>query len=477
MLRTLVPVERELRHDDGQVFLSRVLPYRTVEDVIAGVVLSFVDITDRRRVEEDLRTSEAWLSGQKAAFQAAVKGAPLGTSLGILMRTAVAQIDHGIRCVVYVSDPAKTHLRQVAGMPEGYVGCMDGFKIAADSLACGLVMHTGEPIITPDVAEDPAWQSWLPLAERHHFRACWSFPIETEGKVVGTLAMYFPEPREATERDHEFATVLTRAAAIIISHHQEAEERTRAEAALRESEAKLRTALQEAEAASQSKDHFLAVLSHELRTPLMPITMALGILDRRPDVPDAIRETHAMIRRNVELEARFINDMLDVTRIARGKMEIVREPMDLHEAVRRAVEVSTPDFEAKGQRLTVTMDSPECRLSGDLARLQQVFWNLLKNASKFTPEGGAITICSYCPPGEHHRVEVMDTGIGMEAEAVERIFRPFEQANVSITREFGGLGLGLAIAKATVEAHGGTLRASSPGPGQGATFTVSLPTA
>ena len=442
---------------------------------IAGVVLSFVDITERKRVEEDLRTSEAWLAGQKAAFQAAVKGAPLETPLGILIRTAVKQVNNGLRCGIYIADGDRAELHHAAGMPDAYAECVDGFKIGPSALACGLAVHTGLPVITPDVQAEPLWKPWLWLAEKYYFRACWSFPIEAEGKIVGTLAMYFPNPREATERDQEFASVLTRAAAIIISHHQEAEERVRAEGALRESEARLRTALQEAEAANQSKDHFLAVLSHELRTPLMPITMALAILDRHPDVSKAVREAHEMIRRNVDLEARFIDDLLDVTRVARGKMEIVRADMDLHEAVRRAVEVSTPDIEAKGQRLTVTMESPECWLSGDLARLQQVFWNLLKNASKFTPEGGTITIGSLCPPGEDHRVEVTDTGIGMEAEVVERIFRPFEQANVSITREFGGLGLGLSIAKATVEAHGGSLHASSPGPGQGATFTVLLP--
>ncbi len=252
-------------------------------------------------------------------------------------------------------------------------------------------------------------------------------------------------------------------------------QRKRAEEAIRAAFLEVEQARGEAVAANQAKDHFLAVLSHELRTPLMPITMALAGLARRQDVPEPIRKAHEMIARNVELEARFIDDMLDVTRIARGKMEIVRKDMDLHEAVRRAVEVATSDIEAKDQRLTVTLEAGECRLNADFARLQQVFWNLLKNASKFTPKGGAIEIRSWCPDDEHHTVEVIDTGIGLEAEAAERIFNAFEQASASITREFGGLGLGLAIAKATVEAHGGTLRASSPGPGQGAAFTVNLP--
>ena len=231
----------------------------------------------------------------------------------------------------------------------------------------------------------------------------------------------------------------------------------------------------EAEAAGQAKDHFLAVLSHELRTPLMPIQMALGTLSRRHDLPAPVRAAHEMITRNVELEAHFIDDMLDMTRIARGKMEIVSEPMDLHEAARRAVEVSLPDLEAKGQRLTVALDAADHRLNADFARLQQAMWNLLKNASKFTPGGGAISLRTRNEMAGQIVVEITDSGIGMEPAVIERVFKPFEQADVSITQRFGGLGLGLAIAKGTVDAHGGDLRASSAGPGQGATFTMCLP--
>ncbi len=244
---------------------------------------------------------------------------------------------------------------------------------------------------------------------------------------------------------------------------------------LKEAERETEHARAAVEAAGQAKDHFLAVLSHELRTPLMPITMALAVLARRPDLPEAVTRTFAMIQRNVELEARFIDDLLDVTRIERGKMEIARADINLYEAIERAVEVSMPDIEARGQRLTVALEGSACPYHGDPARLQQVFWNLLKNASKFTPPGGAIEIRSSCRIGDQVVVEVIDTGIGLEADTIERIFRPFEQASVTITREFGGLGLGLAIAKATVDAHGGTLRVASPGLGQGATFTVSLP--
>ena len=241
-------------------------------------------------------------------------------------------------------------------------------------------------------------------------------------------------------------------------------------AALQETE----QARAEAEAASKTKDHFLAVLSHELRTPLTPVMMAVRMLGRTKNLPGSTREALEMIQRNVQIEAHLIDDLLDVTRITRGKLEIVREPVDLHESVRRAVEVAAGDIQGKGQHITVELRAAEHELRGDSTRLQQIFWNLLKNASKFTPDGGAITVTSRNEPGRIV-VEVADTGIGFEPEAVNRIFQAFEQANPDVTRQYGGLGLGLAISKATADAHGGGLRARSEGRGRGAVFTVDLP--
>ncbi len=255
-----------------------------------------------------------------------------------------------------------------------------------------------------------------------------------------------------------------------------------ARAQLEQSHAELQTALQEteraraaAEAANRAKDHFLAVLSHELRTPLTPVLMATNMLQQRHDLPPPVEKALAMIHRNVELEVHFIDEMLDLTRLSQGKMELLCAPMDLHEAIRRAVEVSESDMQEKGQRLEVSLEAPRHMLQGDSARLQQVFWNLLKNAAKFTPAGGEIHLRTRSAGTEGIEVEVTDTGIGMAADTLGKVFQPFEQADPSIAQQFGGLGLGLAIAKASVSAHGGTIRAASAGQGQGATFTVSLP--
>ncbi|MEH2067825.1 MAG: ATP-binding protein [Nostoc sp.] len=200
------------------------------------------DLIEQRQAQAALCESEAWLASQKSAFQVALKGATLEASLGVLIRTAIEQSSTDVRCAFYIADDTGSQLRHVAGMPETYVECVDGFKIGADSLTCGLAFYTGQPIITPDVTKDPRWKDWLWLAQEYEYRSVWSFPIETtQAKVVGTFTMYFKHPREVTPRDYEFAAVLTRAAAIVISQNQQAQERARAEAALRESEEKYRS--------------------------------------------------------------------------------------------------------------------------------------------------------------------------------------------------------------------------------------------
>jgi two-component system, chemotaxis family, CheB/CheR fusion protein len=234
------------------------------------------------------------------------------------------------------------------------------------------------------------------------------------------------------------------------------------------------TAREDLEAANQAKDRFLAALSHELRTPLTPIAVAVHALARRTDLPEPAREALEMIRRNVRLESHLINDLLDVTRISRGQLEIISEPIDLHVMIAGAVEICEADIRGRNQELMVSLDAALHRTEGDFNRLQQVVWRLLKNASKFTRSGGEIHVSSRSE-ASRFLMAVSDNGTGIEPEALQTIFGAFDHGNESVGREFGGLGLGLAISKAAVEAHGGILRAESGGRGQGATFTVELP--
>ncbi len=182
-----------------------------------------------------------------------------------------------------------------------------------------------------------------------------------------------------------------------------------------------------------------------------------------------------MIRRNVELEARLIDDLLDVTRIVRGKLELHKQPIELCTVLHRAIEVCTPDIAARKLHFGVDIPDGPYLVEADAARLQQVFWNLLKNAIKFTPEGGCVGIRCRRDGADHILVEVNDSGVGIERAALPLIFNAFEQGERSRTRQFGGLGLGLTISKAMVEMHGGRIEATSPGKDQGATFRVRLP--
>ncbi|MEO8836365.1 MAG: PAS domain-containing sensor histidine kinase [Caldimonas sp.] len=237
-----------------------------------------------------------------------------------------------------------------------------------------------------------------------------------------------------------------------------------------------RRARAEAEAASHAKDRFLAILSHELRTPLTPVVMALHALERSAELPASLRGTVELIRRNVRAELLLIDDLLDVTRISTGKFEMARDETDMHEVVRAAAAICEPDVLAKRQRLAIDLAAPRHVVPGDAPRLQQVVWNLLKNASKFTPEGGEIRVAT-SNVESHLVIAVADNGMGIAAEALPLIFDAFAQEGQWVTSEFGGLGLGLAIAKATVDAHGGMLAAASAGRDLGAAFTITLPLA
>ncbi len=229
----------------------------------------------------------------------------------------------------------------------------------------------------------------------------------------------------------------------------------------------------EAEAAAKAKDHFLAIVSHELRTPLTPVLMTVNSLSRRTDLPERVREGLQMIKRNVEIESHFIDDLLEVTRINRQKFEIVKKPLDLHEVIRAGSAVALPDITAKDQQLSVNLEATSYNMDGDFTRLQQVVWNLLKNASKFTPKKGWIKVQTR-NIGDCFVLVISDNGIGIPAEALPRIFDAFDQGSQGTSRAFGGLGLGLAISKATIDAHGGSIRADSDGCNCGATFTIEL---
>ena len=229
----------------------------------------------------------------------------------------------------------------------------------------------------------------------------------------------------------------------------------------------------EALAATRAKDQFLATLSHELRTPLSPIANLIAVIKLRRDLPEGLRPLLETMERNLWLEVQLVDDLLDTTRIMSKKLQLKREELDLHQLLHEVMEMLVDDFKQAEIELVVQLQARKSRIDADPVRIRQVFWNLLKNALKFTPPSGKVRLRSLNPILEQIEVRITDTGRGMEPAQIERLFEPFEQVRDA---DRGGLGLGLAIAKGIVDAHGGRVSAVSKGRNQGSRFSVILPT-
>ena len=230
-----------------------------------------------------------------------------------------------------------------------------------------------------------------------------------------------------------------------------------------------------AEKASKTKDNFLAALSHELRTPLTPALAAANYLAANAaKLPAEFVEDIEIIKRNVRLQARLIDDLLDLTRVTRGKLDLQFEDVDAHILVRDAIDIANSAIAAKKLTFSAHLNAEEHYIRADSIRIQQVFWNLINNAVKFTPSDGKIDIRTSNDDHGRFRFEITDNGIGIEVDRQASLFAPFEQADPSISRQFGGLGLGLAISKHLINLHGGTIEAHSRGRSYGSTFTLAL---
>ena len=286
-------------------------------------------------------------------------------------------------------------------------------------------------------------------------------PISARGRVLGVITlMYLTEDRPCGENELALAEELGQRAALALENAQ-----------LYKAAQK---ALSEAERANHAKDRFLAMLSHELRTPLTPVLTSIFEVESDEQISSEVRDSLQVIRRNVELEARLIDDLLDLTRISKGKLQLSLEYVDAHVLLRSALDICQSEIKNKKLRVETELDATKVNLRADPARLQQIFWNLIKNAVKFTPKRGQLTLRTSDEVDGRLRVSITDTGIGIDSETLPKVFNAFEQGERSGT---GGLGLGLAITKALVETHGGQITAESAGEGRGATFTASFPLA
>jgi signal transduction histidine kinase/response regulator RpfG family c-di-GMP phosphodiesterase len=367
-----------------------------------------------------------------------------------------AEEDGGIRQVAIAHrDPAEepTVQRLAEGFPSSPAARKGGahvLKTGKSQMVCDV--YNGE---LREVFEEKADRELIRSFSAKSFIAV---PLRAHDRVLGAIIMINTSPgRICGHEELSLAEELAHRAALAVDN-----------AGLYQSAQKARA---ESDRANRAKDSFLAMLSHELRTPLTPILTSVLALEQTDDLSEELRASLQMIRRNVELEARLIDDLLDLTRISKGKVQLNLEEVDAHLLLRSALEICQADIEKKNLALRTEFAAEKVCLLADPARLQQIFWNLIKNAVKFTPVGGRLEIRTQNLDGQLC-VEVSDTGMGIDAETLPKIFNAFEQGDRT---QLGGLGLGLAISKALVETHSGKLTAASDGQDKGATFTAIFP--
>ncbi|MDP9003760.1 MAG: PAS domain S-box protein, partial [Verrucomicrobiota bacterium] len=321
----------------------------------------------------------------------------------------------------------------------------------------GRVVTYHQPAYIVDVRDD----NNFPRAESAvaaGLRGAVAFPLRAHGKTKGVLELFSREFARPDEDLFRLVEAISNQIGLFIHRQQIQEE--------------LQRQKEVAETANAAKDRFLATLSHELRTPLTPILIWAGGMVNEPGLTPEIEEGLKMVCRNVELEARLIDDLLDLTRIARGKLQLNLRKSDAHDLLKHAMEIVRDDINSRELKVSMEFFADEHHVLADSSRLQQVFWNVLTNASKFTPDRGEVRIRTLNPHPQALKIEISDTGVGIEPGHLEKVFDAFEQ--VGTRRE--GLGLGLAISRAIVEMHRGSIHAFSEGIGKGSKIVIDLET-
>jgi PAS domain S-box-containing protein len=465
---------------DGQVVYSiiSVKCIRREDGSVDYFVALVQDITERMRAEEALRESEHRFAAELAAMtrlqELSTRLVPDDDSTSLLRdivdaAIAITAADMGN---IQLLDRGSGTLKIVAS--RGFESPFLEFFNAVDEgqAACGAAMRSSERVVIADVTTSPVFVGTpaLNVLLSAGVRAVQSTPlVRRSGQIVGMLSTHCRSVYRPADRDLRIVDLLARQAADWIERTQAQAEREK----LLESESLARA---EAERAARLKDDFLATLSHELRTPLNAIVgwthlLRMGIAD-----PQKVLRGVEVIERNARAQAQLIADLLDLSRIVTGKMRLNVQRVEIPGVIEAAIEAVRPAAEARGVRIHSVIEPITQPVHGDGARLQQILWNLLSNAVKFTPEGGRVQVV-LARINSQVEITVSDTGRGIRPEFLPHLFQRFRQADVSATREHGGLGIGLALVKELAELHGGEVRAASEGEGRGATFTVKLPLA
>jgi PAS domain S-box-containing protein len=420
-----------------------------------------MDVTERKRAEEQLRASEQRLAAEVEALSRLhalstrlLAVVDVHTALNDLLENAIVtcEADFGN---VQLYNPQIKALEIVAqrAFKSDFLDYFHTVRVD-DGSACAQAMQTGEHCIIEDVQEDPAFEPHRSIAAPADFRGVHSTPLkDRNGGVIGMLSVHFRQPHGSSEREQRFLDLYARHAADLI-------ERSRFEEALKE--------------ADRRKDEFLAMLAHELRNPLAPIRNGLQLMRLAKNDAPTVEQTRTLVERQFSQLVHLVDDLMDVSRISRGMIELRKQPVEMAPVVSSAVEASRPFIEQMGHELTVIRPKQPVVVDADLTRLAQVFINLLNNAAKYSNRGGHIWL-TVERQGSDVVVSVKDTGIGIDANHLARIFDPFMQIDRSLEKSQGGLGIGLTLVKRLVEMHGGRIEAKSDGLGKGSEFVVRLP--
>ncbi|HXP34865.1 MAG TPA: HAMP domain-containing protein [Chthoniobacterales bacterium] len=437
-----------------------------VKDNINEMIRNLKDTTSRNE-EQD------WLKTNLAKFTRMLQGQRDLLTVGKLILSELAPLVSAQRGVFYIMNGSQEEPElQLLASYAGRNGTENKISFKLGESLVGQAALQKQRILLNDVPADYTPIS-SGLGESRPVNIV-VLPILFEGEVKAIMELSSLDRFNSTHQ--AFLDQLTESIGIVLNT---IEANTRTENLLAQSQSlaselqKTNQELQEKARSNLAKDQFLAMLSHELRTPLTPVIASALELEGEPGLPQNIQESLQMIRRNVELEARLIDDLLDLTRISKGKVQLNFEVVDAHTLLQNALAIYQTEIDRKHLALRLDLDAKEVHLRADPARLQQIFWNLINNAVKFTPSGGQISISTTNDATDQLRVEIADTGLGIEPESLPKIFDAFEQATRT---QLGGLGLGLAISKTLVEAHKGVITAESAGRNQGTKFVLTFPT-
>ena len=428
-------------------------------------------VEERRMVTATLHESERRLDAKLAITRILAESPDLGDATLRILRTIGESLNWEVGDM-WTPD-GRVNVLRCLSVWHSPSAKMEKFKSVTDAITFapgvglpGRVWATLKPVWIPDVTKDENFPR-APFAIAEGLHSGFAFPILFGEKFLGVMEFFSSEIRRPDDALLAmFGSVGNQIGQFIVRKRAEEE---REQLLIREHAARA-----EAEAANRTKDEFLAIVSHELRTPLNAIVGWAALL--RGGELDETMSTRAVeiIDRNSKAQAQLIEDILDISRIVSGNLRLNLRPVQLDQVIKMAIESMRPVADAKSIEIFVALDPNTSPVSGDPDRLQQIVWNILSNAVKFTPPGGQINVC-LTAGDSHNEIVINDTGEGIGSEFLPHVFDPFRQADSSKTRRHGGLGLGLAIVHRLVELHGGLVRAHSDGDGKGTTFVLTFP--